>query len=64
MGSMIRTRTMTAEELSDAELVARSLAGDRDAFSRIVSRYRTLICQAEGDCRLAFGVCICCEFTP
>jgi RNA polymerase sigma factor (sigma-70 family) len=35
---------MTAEEFSDAELVARSLGGDRDAFSRIVSRYQTLIC--------------------
>ena len=37
-------RTMMAEECSDAELVSRSLAGDRDAFSRIVSRYQTLIC--------------------
>lgn len=29
---------------SDAELVALSLAGDRDAFGRIVSRYQTLLC--------------------
>ena len=35
---------MTAEDCTDTELVARSLAGDRDAFSRIVSRYQTLIC--------------------
>jgi RNA polymerase sigma factor (sigma-70 family) len=35
---------MMAQEQSDAELVSRSLAGDRDAFSRIVSRYQTLIC--------------------
>src|SRR5499426_1235520 len=41
---MIINRTMIAEEHSDAELVTRSLAGDRDAFSRIVSRYQTLIC--------------------
>src|SRR6476620_374182 len=41
---MITNRTMTAEELSDTELVSRSLAGDRDAFTRIVSRYQTLIC--------------------
>src|SRR5215469_607676 len=41
---MIINRTMTAEEHNDAELVSRSLAGDRDAFSRIVSRYQTLIC--------------------
>src|SRR6266699_392818 len=37
-------KTMVAEEQSDTELVSRSLAGDRDAFSRIVSRYQTLIC--------------------
>src|SRR5262252_1535738 len=41
---MITDRTMTIAEQSDAELVSRSLAGDRDAFSRIVSRYQTLIC--------------------
>jgi RNA polymerase sigma factor (sigma-70 family) len=34
----------TMQEYSDTELVSRSLAGDRDAFSRIVSRYQTLIC--------------------
>jgi RNA polymerase sigma factor (sigma-70 family) len=41
---MITYTTMTAEEYTDTELVSRSLAGDRDAFSRIVSRYQTLIC--------------------
>jgi len=35
---------MTAEDQSDTELVSRSLAGDHDAYSRIVSRYQTLIC--------------------
>ena len=35
---------MTAAEYSDAELVSRTLAGDRDAFNRIVSRYQILIC--------------------
>jgi RNA polymerase sigma factor (sigma-70 family) len=35
---------MTAAQDSDAELVSRTLAGDRDAFSRIVSRYQILIC--------------------
>ncbi len=29
---------------SDSELVALSLAGDRDAFGRIVARYQTLLC--------------------
>jgi len=38
------TTNMTAVETSDAELVSRSLAGDRDAFSQIVSRYQILIC--------------------
>ena len=41
---MITDQAMTLEEQSDTELVSRSLAGDRDAFSRIVTRYQTLIC--------------------
>jgi RNA polymerase sigma factor (sigma-70 family) len=31
-------------DFSDSELVALSLAGDRDAFGRIVNRYQTLLC--------------------
>ncbi|HTR40740.1 MAG TPA: sigma-70 family RNA polymerase sigma factor [Pseudomonadales bacterium] len=34
----------TTEYIPDAELVSRTLAGDRDAFNRIVSRYQILIC--------------------
>ncbi len=34
---------MHAAEFDDAELVAESLAGNRDAFRRIVERYQTLI---------------------
>src|SRR5579864_6492250 len=42
---MITQETMTATEyIPDAELVSRTLAGDRDAFNRIVSRYQILIC--------------------
>jgi RNA polymerase sigma factor (sigma-70 family) len=41
---MIIDETMTATECSDAELVSSTLAGDRDAFNRIVSRYQVLIC--------------------
>jgi RNA polymerase sigma factor (sigma-70 family) len=41
---MITNKIMTAAQDSDAELVSRTLAGDRDAFSRIVSRYQILIC--------------------
>jgi len=37
------TRTLNAE-CDDAELVAASLAGRRDAFARIVERYQSLIC--------------------
>src|SRR5215468_6930573 len=36
--------TVDSTDFSDSELVARSLAGDRDAFGRIVMRYQTLIC--------------------
>ena len=35
---------MTTEEFTDTELVTRSLAGDREAFNRIVTRYQILIC--------------------
>ncbi len=35
---------MSAVEKTDAELVSRSLAGNRDAFGQIVKRYQTLIC--------------------
>src|ERR1051326_4698848 len=42
--TMMINNAMTAEEQTDSELVGRSLAGDRDAFSSIVSRYQTLIC--------------------
>ena len=38
------TASMTAAEQSDAELVAQSREGKRDAFARIVSRYQSLIC--------------------
>ncbi|MGD0815150.1 MAG: sigma-70 family RNA polymerase sigma factor [Verrucomicrobiota bacterium] len=41
---MMYDMTMTATECSDAELVSRTLAGDRDAFNRIVSRYQILVC--------------------
>ncbi len=42
--SMMINQVTISEEHSDTELVARSLDGDRDAFSRIVLRYQTLIC--------------------
>jgi RNA polymerase sigma factor (sigma-70 family) len=41
---MITNQLMVTAENSDAELVARSLNGDRDAFSQIVARYQTLVC--------------------
>src|SRR5690348_5086928 len=41
---MMTNRKMAAAQDTDAELVSRTLAGDRDAFSRIVSRYQILIC--------------------
>src|ERR1039458_2557442 len=41
---MMTIKTMTVLEQNDAELVADSLNGSRDAFRRIVERYQTLIC--------------------
>ena len=39
------TQTMTGmAEMTDDELVAQTLGGNRDAFGRIVSRYQSLIC--------------------
>jgi RNA polymerase sigma factor (sigma-70 family) len=40
---MMRSEVMPAAELSDADLVAESLEGNRDAFGQIVERYQTLI---------------------
>src|SRR5512142_1589370 len=37
------SEAMHAAAISDAELVAESLGGDRDAFGQIVERYQTLI---------------------
>src|SRR5579863_5441489 len=41
---MMTSELMTTAEQSDADLVSGAMAGDRDAFSRIVSRYQVLIC--------------------
>jgi RNA polymerase sigma factor (sigma-70 family) len=41
---MMTIKTMPALEQNDADLVAESLDGSRDAFRRIVERYQTLIC--------------------
>lgn len=43
MPNLTNKPTATVED-TDAELVSRSLAGDRDSFNRIVLRYQTLIC--------------------
>ena len=41
---MMIMKTMETTERSDAQLVAESLAGNREAFGGIVARYQTLIC--------------------
>ena len=41
---MIPTNMLSAAQRDDTELVTASLAGDRDAFGQIVSRYQALIC--------------------
>lgn len=40
---MMTTEAMQTTEFNDAELVAESLAGNREAFRQIVERYQTLI---------------------
>jgi RNA polymerase sigma factor (sigma-70 family) len=41
---MMKSNAMETVELSDTELVARSLGGSREAFGWIVARYQSLIC--------------------
>src|SRR6266496_269264 len=41
---MITTEMVSSRGMSDTGLVGQSLAGNRDAFERIVSRYQSLIC--------------------
>jgi len=41
---MMNSNAMDIVELSDTELVARSLGGSREAFGWIVARYQSLIC--------------------
>ncbi len=41
---MMTTNLMPATANNDAELVGGTLAGNRDAFGQIVSRYQSLIC--------------------
>src|SRR5438270_11977219 len=41
---MMMAQAVKTTHLNDAELVAQSLAGNRDAFGRIVTRYQTLLC--------------------
>ena len=41
---MLFSRPMTQTGRSDADLVGDVLAGNRDAFAEIVSRYQTLVC--------------------
>ena len=44
MPDMMTSNTMAPVANNDAELVAASLSGNRDAFGDIVSRYQSLIC--------------------
>jgi hypothetical protein len=43
---MSTSETFVAADLTDADLVSRSLAGDREAFGGLVGRYQSLIAQA------------------
>ena len=41
---MTMTQAVKTTDFSDSELVTQSLAGNRDAFGRIVARYQSLLC--------------------
>jgi RNA polymerase sigma factor (sigma-70 family) len=41
---MMKSNVMELIDVSDADLVAQSLSGSREAFGRIVARYQSLIC--------------------
>ena len=41
---MMTTKTMSVTADNDAQLVAASLSGNREAFGQIVSRYQSLVC--------------------
>jgi RNA polymerase sigma factor (sigma-70 family) len=41
---MMTTTIVSANVSNDAELVAESLAGNRDAFGQIIARYQSLVC--------------------
>jgi hypothetical protein len=41
---MVTANTMPPTALNDAQLVAECLAGNRQAFGRIVERYQNLVC--------------------
>jgi len=43
-------------DFSDSELVTLSLAGDRDAFGRIVARYQTLLCSLAYSATCSFSL--------
>jgi RNA polymerase sigma factor (sigma-70 family) len=44
MRGMMTTKSMSVSAQDDTDLVAASLAGNRDAFGQIVARYQSLIC--------------------
>ena len=52
---MMTTNIMSAAVNNDAELVNGTLAGNRDAFSLIVSRYQSLICSLAYSATGSFG---------
>jgi len=51
MGEMITHNRIPEVNAPDAELVGRSLNGDRDAFGSIVARHQTLVCS------LTYSIC-------
>ena len=53
---MITDEMISLPAVTDAELVSQILAGDREAFSQIVSRYQSLICSLAYNATGSLGV--------
>src|SRR2546426_5203149 len=53
---MITDEMISLPALTDADLVSQTLAGDRESFSQIVSRYQSLICSLAYNATGSLGV--------
>ena len=55
MHGMMTIKAMPFAQTNDAELVGATIAGNRDAFGKIVARYQSLICSLAYSATGSFG---------